>query len=319
MERLPKQPCVVGLTYHRIGNEDAGSYDPGVFSTSAEQFESQIGYLKRHFAIATLDELLEFATKPAKLRNVHFYITFDDGYIDNYSLAFPILRAHNVQGTFFLPTSFIGANRVPWWDGIAYVFRNSKHRTIRITYPFEAVYEAQGDNWKRELLKLLEHFISPLVKDSKSFLEQLQESCGVELPKSASLFMNWDQALEMQRGGMEMQSHTHSHEILAKLTPERQYEELITSRTIIKERLGIDCKAICYPVGTRDCFNEETIRAAKRANYHCGFTYYGGVNIPGRIDLFRIERSLPIISGHTLARFQFNAALAAVSGRDIRI
>jgi len=53
------------------------------------------------------------------LRDTRVLLTFDDGYRDNYDLAFPILRSHGVQGVFFLPTTFIGTDAIAWWDEIA--------------------------------------------------------------------------------------------------------------------------------------------------------------------------------------------------------
>ena len=62
-------------------------------------------------------------------------ITFDDGYRDNYTLAFPILRKHGVQAVFFLPTAFIGTGKLPWWDVIAYIIKHSVKKHIHIEYP----------------------------------------------------------------------------------------------------------------------------------------------------------------------------------------
>ena len=318
LESLRTQRRIVILTYHRIGDTESNSYDPAVFSASAEQFGEQVAYLKKHFRILTLDELLDSAARAGSLRGAGFYLTFDDGYLDNYSLAFPILRTQGVQGTFFLPTSFIGTDRVPWWDSIAYVFRNSKQGVIHLDYPFEATYDTHGERWRDELRRLLKHFKSPQTAQPARFLEQLQSVCGVPMPERANLFMNWEQALEMRQAGMEMQSHAHSHEILSKLTPAAQYEELVTSKRTLDERLGNGCRAICYPVGGADCFNQDTIDAARRAGYVCGFTYIGGLTTPGHTDLFRIRR-LSVEANQTFDRFRFNAVASAVSGRAVSL
>jgi peptidoglycan/xylan/chitin deacetylase (PgdA/CDA1 family) len=318
LEWLGTRRRIIVLTYHRIGDAEANPYDPAVFSATTEQFENQVAYLKKNFRILTLDELLDAAARPNSLREACFYLTFDDGYLDNYSLAFPILRAQGVQGTFFLPTSFIGTDRVPWWDGIAYVFRSSKQPTIHLDYPFEASYDTRGEHWRDELRRLLKQFKSPQTEQPARFLDQLQSACGVPLPERANLFMSWEQALEMRQAEMEMQSHAHSHEILSKLSAGAQFEELATSKRIVEKRLGNGCRAICYPVGGAECFNQDTIDAARRTGYLCGFTYIGGLNTPGHIDLFRILR-LSVEANQSFDRFRFNAAASAVSGRAVSL
>jgi peptidoglycan/xylan/chitin deacetylase (PgdA/CDA1 family) len=43
-------------------------------------------------------------------------LTFDDGYADQYTVAAPILKSHGMQGTFFLPTDFLGSNGYMTWS-----------------------------------------------------------------------------------------------------------------------------------------------------------------------------------------------------------
>jgi hypothetical protein len=46
------------LNYHRIGDKDETEYDPGLFSSTAEDLDWQIGHLKRRFRMTTLEEVL---------------------------------------------------------------------------------------------------------------------------------------------------------------------------------------------------------------------------------------------------------------------
>src|ERR1700676_3620839 len=90
LESLPRRRLLVVLNYHRIGNAHETPYDSGTFSCTAEDFEWQIGYLTRHYEIATLEQALGVLRIGAELSEPTFLITFDDGYIDNYRIAFPI-------------------------------------------------------------------------------------------------------------------------------------------------------------------------------------------------------------------------------------
>ena len=121
LERRPKRPGILVLNHHRVAYPDACPYDHGVIDSTPEQFERQIRWLQRHFRILTLEEVEEAVAGRRPIRDCGALITFDDGYIDNYAVAFPILKSLGVQGTFFpphllrgkFPRSVVGLDRVP--------------------------------------------------------------------------------------------------------------------------------------------------------------------------------------------------------------
>ena len=115
--QLPERDLLLVLNYHRIGNRNDDPFDPAVFSATCDQFSEQISYVKRNLSLVTLEEALAFVDGTIKERTsrCRVLLTFDDGYLDNYEVAFPILRSHGVQGVFFLllrvwlgPTTFLG-------------------------------------------------------------------------------------------------------------------------------------------------------------------------------------------------------------------
>jgi peptidoglycan/xylan/chitin deacetylase (PgdA/CDA1 family) len=139
LSQLPARDSLLVLNYHRIGNAEDDLFDPGVFSATAEQFDNQIAYLKRRLSLVTLDEALAFidGTIKEKTRRCRVLITFDDGYLDNYEIAYPILRSHGAQGVFFLATGMVGSCELPWWDRIAYLVKTARRRRFSLRYPAE--------------------------------------------------------------------------------------------------------------------------------------------------------------------------------------
>jgi hypothetical protein len=137
LERLPTKSMLLVLNYHRIGNADDDQFDPGVFSATADEFDSQIAHLKRRVSLVSLEEALSFISGSAQEKRPRYrvLITFDDGYRDNYQTAYPILRSHGVQGVFFLCTGMVGSCQVPWWDHIAYVVKTARTRQFSLCYP----------------------------------------------------------------------------------------------------------------------------------------------------------------------------------------
>ena len=77
------------VNYHRIGNAEESIFDRGVFSTTEDQFDMQMAFLKRNFDVISPHDL-PVARRMGRGRYV--IVTFDDGYRDNYEKAFPILK-----------------------------------------------------------------------------------------------------------------------------------------------------------------------------------------------------------------------------------
>ncbi len=106
---IPKNNVAI-LMYHRIND---CSNDFWKLNISRESFERQISYISRNYEVLRLDEdWLEKVNAQKK----YLIITFDDGYVDNYRNAMPILEKYMIPATFFVSTNLIGTNYMFWWD-----------------------------------------------------------------------------------------------------------------------------------------------------------------------------------------------------------
>ena len=124
LHRLWPQRLTV-LAYHRITDvhaADFAGYAPNV-SASPEMFDQQMGYLRRHFQVISLKQLLDALERNIPLPDRAALITFDDGYRDNHEQALPILRHHQLPATLFLATDFLDTGRPFYWDRVAHAFR----------------------------------------------------------------------------------------------------------------------------------------------------------------------------------------------------
>ncbi len=315
MRVLPARDSLLVLNYHRIGNPADDIFDPGVFSATAEEFEKQVSYLKRRLDVVTLDEALAIidgsAREPKKRCRV--LITFDDGYLDNYEVAFPILRSLGVQGVFFLVADFMGSTCVPWWDEIAYLLRTARNKRFSLDYPAALEVDLDRDGFTASLRAVIHLFRRAQNQDTTGFLRSLADRTqGDALPSCARRFLSWDEAREMLAGGMAIGSHTQSHHVLSQLSPEKQAEELSHSRAILRDRLGIAADALAYPVGVQSSFTEATRSIARDAGYRAAFSYYGGKNLVGSINAFDVKRNT--VDYQSLNRFFVQTSISRVTG-----
>jgi peptidoglycan/xylan/chitin deacetylase (PgdA/CDA1 family) len=103
-ELLRRRQRRVVLTYHRVRDD---SLDPHI-SVTPETFERQLRYLKSRFMLTSLDALLSAAGQAGNGRKPIVAMTFDDGYLDNFEHAFPLLRKYRVPATIFLVSRWVG-------------------------------------------------------------------------------------------------------------------------------------------------------------------------------------------------------------------
>ena len=104
------------LMYHYISDPPARSNAVRRdLSVSPALFESHLRYLRdAGYHVITLDDLLWFLTSGRPLPEKPVILTFDDGYLDNYSNAFPLLERYDMVGQFFLITDFVDAERADY-------------------------------------------------------------------------------------------------------------------------------------------------------------------------------------------------------------
>jgi peptidoglycan/xylan/chitin deacetylase (PgdA/CDA1 family) len=292
LERAPHRAVLMILTYHRIGDRDTTEYDPALFSCTADEFDWQITYLKRRFRMATLAEVLGLLAGQDRLAEPRVLITFDDGYLDNYQVAYPVLRRHGVQGVFFVPTAFAGTNRLPWWDQVALIVNRSRLARFRLEYPRREEFDLAAGGRARCIQRVLKLYKDPAMRDAARFMEELQRACDSARDDTATqrCFLDWNEAREMQRGGMAFGSHTHNHEILSKLPAASQLDELRLSREILEKELGREIDTLAYPVGKPGTFSPETVDALRQAKYQAAFSSYQGFNTAGSMAHFDIRR-----------------------------
>lgn len=316
LSRLPARDSLLVLDYHRIGNSEDDLFDPGLFEATADQLNNQISYLKRHVSLVTLEEALGFieGTIKEKSRHCRALLTFDDGYLDNYKIAYPILRSHGVQGVFFVVTNMVGSRQLPWWDHIAYLLKTAQRRRFSLRYPSALEVDIDENGLTESLRNVLKLYKLPGNSDPERFIRELaEEARGSEPPGTARRFLNWDEAREMTRGGMVIGSHTHSHTVLSQLQPEEQYKELCESRTILNEQLGVEANVLAYPVGARTSFTGKTQLLARQAGYRAAFSYHGGINLPGRTSAYDVKRIA--MGSQSWNRFRVQVAICRSSGK----
>lgn len=313
---MPAKDSLLVLTYHRIGEVDTDPWDPAIISATGEEFDEQIAYLKRKHALVTLEEALAFVdgTDRDKSNRCRVLITFDDGYLDNYQIAFPVLKSHGAQGVFFLCSNIVGSGHVPWWDHVAYLVKNGSRQKFSLSFPRAIEFDLAKDGLTECLRKILDLCKTPANIDLDRFIQGLKEAVGgKDLPTGIRRFLTWDDAREMLAGGMAVGAHTHTHPMLSKLTEDEQRRELTLSRDVIGERLGVKVDSLAYPFGSRTAFTRKTEQIAEELGFRGAFSYYGNMtNQRQNLERFNLKRVT--VGSQSWTRMKVQTEVCRVSG-----
>lgn len=280
------------LNYHRIrapGRNDS-SFDDGVYDADFETFRRQMEWLRAATQILDEENLLKLGAGAKLPRGTLFSaVTFDDGYIDCFSLVKPVLDDLGIRGIFFIPVEILASRRLGWWDVAAYLLKKSKRAEIEID---GVSYDLQKDLAKA-LRRVLHRFKLEKAEQTDGLLARLAEICGVEPPnkdeQSAEL-MDWTQVCQLRAAGHAIGSHAWSHRVLATLDPAEQAREIRESRRELQAIVGASILSFAYPVGGPQHFNEVSVAIVREAGYEQAFTFNTGITRLPVADRYRIPR-----------------------------
>jgi peptidoglycan/xylan/chitin deacetylase (PgdA/CDA1 family) len=286
----------VVLTYHRIADIDAQyPFDAELISASPAEFDWQMGLLARSFRPQKLGTLLQMSRENRALPAGSVAVTFDDGFLDNYAVAYPILRKHGIPATFFVTTDFVEHNRPIWFEVVAFAFLSLRVGSIRHPLCPQAMpSHATREVRLRELGATMQRLKGVPDVERTAFVQHLMGlvdagALGAAWKRFGGA-MNWQQIGEVSRNNVEIGSHTVSHPILSRLDGQIMLDELSRSKSALEQKVGVPVDLLAYPVGGRAHFSPEVIRVAREVGYGFGISYVAGVNRSGQVDPFFVRR-----------------------------
>ncbi len=282
---------LIVFNYHRIrpDGEFSTLFHDEVFGPAVSVFARQIAWLARHTKIVAEAELLEALQSGKPLAGRCSMITFDDGYRDNYALAFPILERYRAPAVFFIPSGIIASRQLGWWDIISYFVKKAAMPQIEV----DGISYDLNDARSQTISALIGRMVREPHASTSGLLDRLSKACEVDYPstetQSAEL-MSWDEIRRVSQSVVTIGSHTHTHTVLSTLDRKGQMAELETSKQMLEQQLGRRMFSIAYPVGGYAHFTAETKELARDCGYSAGYSFATGVNAWGALDAFDLRR-----------------------------
>ncbi|MBF9253915.1 polysaccharide deacetylase family protein [Pontibacter sp. 172403-2] len=283
----------VVLMYHRVAVPEA---DMWKIAVSPENFEQHLQVLRKTKNVISLQDLVEDVRK-GKIRKNSIALTFDDGYMDNFLVAKPLLEKYKLPATFFIASGNIGASAEFWWDELEQLILFTEHLPRHFALEINGnsiVSDLEQEAHLSESLRQLNsrwdaceeappsrrcalyyelwRCLKPLPEAiQQESLQRIRAWTGV--PKSVRadcLSMTKAQLQELSRNKLfSVEAHTVSHPALAFHDRLYQADELLRNLQYLEETTGYRPSLLAYPYGN---YNEETMALAAASGFTAAFT-----------------------------------------------
>jgi peptidoglycan/xylan/chitin deacetylase (PgdA/CDA1 family) len=246
-----------------------------------DSFRTQAAYLKRHFDVLPLSAAVE-ALRHGKINRPTAAITFDDGYHNNYSIAFPILREFSLPATIFLTTALIDTGETLWHlrlhRSLSKTTKNSLEWNGRRLDLAGTASRAKANGEIKNQLAALPH--PELFRRLRGIVGALGDEFDEPIETDSPFRMLNTEAIDemIASGLIEFGAHTHSHPILSRLSRGECQDEIERSIEAVRKLTGHPCELFAYPFGGQNDYNQNAIDCLRSLGIPAAVTTLTGPN-----------------------------------------
>lgn len=277
---------------HRMTSSALGvkGHDPALLRFSLE-------FLRKHkFNLVTIDDIAHSVKTQTPLPAKSVAFTLDDGYFDQVDIATDIFSEFDCPATFYVTTGFVDSDLWFWSDKIQFIVENCNAQQLG---QLSALFPKLPSDFKSK-----ESFTSQVNEELKlcslgeinRLINTAADMSGIAVPSVAPekyRATSWADLRKVEKRGMMVGAHTHSHPVLSREDDETSKNEIERSTLDVRKQLQAPSKVFCYPVGRLQDFKQREVDCVKRLGYIAGVT-----SEPGAMSMHAEERlfSMPRFS-----------------------
>jgi peptidoglycan/xylan/chitin deacetylase (PgdA/CDA1 family) len=243
-----------------------------------EYLEETIKFFIRHdYAAVSLDELARILIEGRSGKKFVVF-TFDDGYSDNFTYAYPIFKKYDIPFTIYVATGFPDRSAVLWWSILEDAIIENEVIAFEVS---GKVHEYTCRTW-REKENVFHSIRSLLIKDcAGGYQPRFQDIFAryVKDPyeKVNGLALTWEEIRALSRDSLvTIGAHTVNHVVLKNIPEDAARNEIGQSKKRIEYHIGRPTEHFSYPFGSRDMVSERDIRMAGGLGFKTAVTSMTG-------------------------------------------
>ncbi len=282
------------LRFERVRPPRAARFQPLRSREITPRFlDRTIRALKRwKFDIVSMDEVCRRAVTLASPRRF-VCLTFDGGYKDVMTSAYPVLSRHGVPFTVYVPTAFPDGVGEAWWLALEQLIARENRLSLMMDGT-ERHFDTASTAEKYRLYEFLESWMRSLAPpDLSSAIRDLCTRYSVDLAAvSRDASMDWDDLAILAADPLvTIGSATVNYPVLSNLKDADALREMTMGRAVAQAALHGDIRHFAYPFGDRAAFRRQHVAMADEAGFSSAASAISGiVEAKGRTNLHALPR-----------------------------
>lgn len=242
---------------------------PQIKGLDRSLFEMQLKFFKNNFNVVRMEDVIKAVLNDVELPQNALLLTFDDGYIDNFTVAFPLLKKYGFQGSFFIPGKTFTENILLDVNKIHFILASAKIDELvkevksmlvenREEYNLPSIDElwdkyAVANRFDDKDVVFCKRILQTAIPEklrNKAASVLFEKFVGVrESSFARELYMDADQIRVMKENGMFIGLHGYDHYWLGHLPEEQMHKDIDRALDVMAEFIDPDCWVMNYPYG----------------------------------------------------------------------
>jgi peptidoglycan/xylan/chitin deacetylase (PgdA/CDA1 family) len=296
------------LCYHRVGTEGVPLYS----RLHPDVFEAQMRYLKAHYRVVPLAQLIRELKEGARVP-LTLAVTFDDGYQDLHRYALPVLTKYSIPATVYLIGACIESGEAPWYDRIYSMLETFDEPIVEFELGEPRRFSLLSWQDRLEAAWEIVCFLRSIPDVCRrAWCEDIWSRYPVDEKRLANRMLNWKQVHEMRLAGVSFGAHTMTHPIVSRLDVSQFPAELMDSKQLLESRIGEPIDDFAFPFGKPEDISTTARAYLGQCGYRSAVSTVQGHNLSDS-DLLGLRR-IQVNDCSSIKEFSFGLLRTLLSG-----
>ncbi len=262
------------LSFHRVLPRGSQTFASQAVPVTPETFRGIVRTLKdQGYSFLSMSGLADWLQRPEDIGKF-VCLTFDDGFTDTYTQAFPVCQEFGVPMTVYLVPSFVRREFPLWLLGLEAVLATTDIISLTVDgreFQFAARTERQKRFAYQSVAPLL---VAARPEQVRAVCHELEHRYGIDFAALAARdLLTPAMITNMQASGLvEFGAHGVHHACLGRLDEAEAYREIAQSKQECEALLGVPVHHFAYPYGDSEAAGPREAEMCRRLGFRTAVT-----------------------------------------------